>query len=227
MEHVIEEQYVWQLPVRVYHWINGLCVTFLFITGLYIASPVLSPAIGEAVWYHKMAWFRYVHFGSAFIFLANFIFRLYWALFGDDKYGRFAGFKPWSPVWWGQPFKEQLKSYLFIKKEEPNYCGHNPVAALTHFLFIFCGSVFMILTGLAMYGENNPGGFTDTLFGWVVLIFGSSQSMHTIHHVVAWVFPVYLVLHLYAVIRHDIVDRSSITSSIITGYKHKVEECPE
>ncbi|MCH7613764.1 MAG: Ni/Fe-hydrogenase, b-type cytochrome subunit [Candidatus Marinimicrobia bacterium] len=224
MAQSLEQQYVWRLPVRVYHWINALCVTSLFITGLYIASPILSPPIGEAVWYHQMAWFRYIHFGTAFVFIANFLFRLYWALFGDDKYGRFAGFKPWSPDWWGQPFKEQLKSYLFIKKEEPNYYGHNPLAALTHFLFVFCGTLFMMFTGLAMYGENNPGGFTDTFFGWVVLIFGSSQSMHTFHHLVAWVFPVYLILHIYAVIRHDIVNRSSVTSSIITGYKHKVEE---
>lgn len=227
MERTIEEQYVWRLPVRLYHWLNAICVTILFLTGLYIASPILSPSIGEAVWYHKMAWFRYIHFGTAFIFVANFLFRLYWALFGNDSYGRFGGFRPWRPEWWGQPFKDQLSSYLFIRKDEPRYCGHNPVAALTHFLFVFCGSLFMIFTGLAMYGENNPGGFLDTTFGWVVLILGSSQSMHTIHHLVAWLFPVYLVLHLYAVARHDIVDRSSVTSSIITGYKHGVEECPE
>jgi len=33
-------------------------------------------------------------------------------------------------------------------------------------------------------------------------------------------------MHLYAVVRHDVVDRTSVTSSIITGYKHKVEEEP-
>ncbi|MBC8403033.1 MAG: Ni/Fe-hydrogenase, b-type cytochrome subunit [Candidatus Marinimicrobia bacterium] len=227
MARLYEEQYVWRLPVRIYHWINAICITILFPTGLYIATPIFSPAVGEAVWYHQMAWIRYIHFGTAFIFLANFLFRLYWALFGKDRYARFAGFQPWKPIWWGQPFKDQLASYLFIKKDEPNYCGHNPVAALTHFLFVFCGSIFMILTGLAMYGENNVGGFTDTMFGWVVLVFGSSHQMHTIHHLVAWLFPVYLIMHLYAVVRHDIVDRSSTTSSIITGYKHRVEECPE
>ncbi|NOZ04222.1 MAG: Ni/Fe-hydrogenase, b-type cytochrome subunit [FCB group bacterium] len=227
MARIIEEQYVWRLPVRIYHWINALSIAVLFVTGIYMAFPIISPPVGEAVWYHRMAWVRYIHFGTAFIFIANFLFRLYWALFGNDRYGRFGGFKPWLPAWWGQPFKEQLASYLFLKKEEPDYCGHNPVAALTHFLFVFLGSWFMILTGLAMYGENNPGGFLDTMFGWVVLLFGSSLTMHTMHHLVAWVFPVYLILHLYAVVRHDIVNRSSITSSIITGYKNRVEECAE
>jgi len=227
MTQFYEEVYVWRLPVRIYHWINGLCLTFLFATGLYIASPLMGSPSGEAVWYHQMAWIRYIHFGFAFVFIANFLFRLYWALFGSDKYARFGGFKPWLPAWWGIPFKEQLQSYLFIKKGEPNYCGHNPVAALTNFLFVFLGTIFMIFTGLAMYSEGNPGGFLDTWFGWVMLIFGSSFSMHTMHHLVAWVFPVYLVLHLYAVVRHDILERSSVTSSIITGYKTRVEECPE
>ena len=98
MARLYEEQYVWRLPVRIYHWINAICITILFSTGLYIASPIFSPSIGEAVWYHQMAWIRYIHFGTAFVFLANFLFRLYWALFGNDRYARFAGFQRWKPI---------------------------------------------------------------------------------------------------------------------------------
>ncbi|NTW10998.1 MAG: Ni/Fe-hydrogenase, b-type cytochrome subunit, partial [Chlorobiaceae bacterium] len=98
--------------------------------------------------------------------------------------------------------------------------------ALAHFVFIFCGSSFMILSGLAMYGENNPGGFSSVLTGWMIPLFGGSYTLHFAHHLMAWIFPFYLVLHLYAVFRHDIVDRTSVTSSIVTGYKHKVEEEP-
>lgn len=227
MAQLYEEQYVWRLPVRIYHWINAICMLILFLSGLYIAWPLVSPPVGEAVWFSRMAWIKTIHFVTAFIFIANFLFRLYWGLFGHDRYGRFGGFKPWLPIWWGQPFKDQLASYLFIKKDEPNYCGHNPVAALTHFLFIFCGSIFMILTGLAMYSEINPNGWLNGMFGWIIPLFGSSMMLHTLHHLMAWLFPVYLVLHLYAVFRHDIVNRSSITSSIVTGYKTRVEECPE
>lgn len=226
MGRIIEEIYVWRWPVRIYHWLNAICITLLFVTGLYIANPVLESPVGEAVWHKNMAIWRYVHFAVAFIFVANFLFRLYWALFGKDDYGRFGGFQPWKPSWWGTSFKEQVASYLFMRSDEPNHIGHNPVAALAHFIFIFLGSWFMIFTGLAMYGENNPGGFIDTWFGWVVLLFGSSHAMHNMHHLGAWIFPFYLVMHLYAVTRHDVVDRTSVTSSIITGYKHKVEESP-
>ncbi len=226
MGRIIAELYVWKLPVRMYHWINAICIAVLLLSGFYIASPYLNPPIGEAVWFKQMSIFRFLHFAAAFIFIANYLFRMYWALFGHDKYARFAGFRPWSPKWWGKPFREQMSSYLFLRKDEPSYIGHNPVAAMSYFIFIFVGSLFMIVTGLAMYGENNPGGFTDTWFGWVIPLFGSSYNLHIVHHSVAWIFPFYLILHLYAVFRHDIVDRTSVTSSIITGYKHKVEDEP-
>lgn len=224
MGRLIEEIYVWRLPVRVYHWVNALCIVALMVTGLYIASPVLNPPLGEAVWQHNFVMWRYVHYCVAFIFIGNFLYRLYYALLSDDQYAKFGGFRPWSPKWWGAPFKEQVASYLFLRKDEPNYVGHNPVAALAHFIFIFCGSSFMILTGMAMYGENRPGGFTDAVFGWLLPLFGSSYNLHFAHHVVAWIFPFYVIVHLYAVFRHDVVDRTSVTSSIITGYKHKVED---
>ena len=110
------------------------------------------------------------------------------------------------------------------RKEEPNYSGHNPVAALSYFLFVFCGSFFMIITGLAMYSENNPGGFTDTFFGWVMPVFGSTEQLHNIHHLVAWIFPVFFILHFYAILRHDFVDYTSVMSSMVTGYKRNVKE---
>jgi Ni/Fe-hydrogenase 1 B-type cytochrome subunit len=224
MGRIIEEIYVWRLPVRFYHWVNALCIVALLVTGLYIASPVLNPPLGEAVWQHNFVMWRYVHYAVAFAFTGNFLYRLYYALLSDDKYAKFGGFRPWSPQWWGAPFKEQIASYLFLRKDEPNYVGHNPVAALAHFIFIFCGSTFMIMTGLAMYGENNPGGFAERVFGWLLPVFGSSYNLHYIHHAAAWLFPFYVIVHLYAVFRHDIVDRTSVTSSIITGYKNKVED---
>lgn len=225
MGRLIEEIYVWRLPVRVYHWLNALSTLALFLTGMYIAGPVLSAPKGEATVNHSMAWFRYIHFVVGAVFIGNFIFRMYYALLAkDDKYARFAGFRPWSPEWWGTPFKEQVASYLFLRHDEPNYVGHNPVAALAHFIFIFCGSSFMIMTGIAMYGENHPGGISETLFGWLLPLFGGSYALHFAHHLVAWIFPTYVIFHLYAVFRHDIVDRTSVTSSIITGYKHKVED---
>ena len=38
----LREVYVWELPVRIYHWLNALCIVILCITGFIIADP---PAI--------------------------------------------------------------------------------------------------------------------------------------------------------------------------------------
>ena len=38
----LREVYVWELPVRIYHWLNALCIVILCITGFIIAYP---PAI--------------------------------------------------------------------------------------------------------------------------------------------------------------------------------------
>ncbi len=231
MENSVKERYVWRLPVRIYHWVNAILVVFLFSTGLYIASPLfVAPQGGEATWYHGMAWIRYIHLSSAYLFIANFMFRMYWALLGNDRYAKFGGyariigFQPWRIKWWGKPFKEQMASYLFLSDKEPHYMGHNPVASMTYFLFVLCGSMIMIITGLALASENNPEGLLAALFGWVIPLVGSSYSLHTIHHLAAWLMPIFFIPHLYAVVRHDVVDRTSVTSSMITGYKVELEE---
>jgi len=43
-EHYFRRAYVWQVPVRLTHWVNALCISVLFLTGLYIASPILAPS---------------------------------------------------------------------------------------------------------------------------------------------------------------------------------------
>ncbi|MGQ9496500.1 MAG: hypothetical protein ACUVRY_09680 [Thermoanaerobaculaceae bacterium] len=47
-----------------------------FLTGLYIASPVLAPA-GGAYNNFVMAGVRRIHFTAAFLFLVNFLWRIY------------------------------------------------------------------------------------------------------------------------------------------------------
>ena len=41
-ENYFRRAYIWQLPVRITHWVNALCITTLFLTGLYIGRPILT-----------------------------------------------------------------------------------------------------------------------------------------------------------------------------------------
>lgn len=215
------EKYVWELPVRVYHWISAVAITVLFLTGLFIAFPFFRAKVDVASQAYLMGWVKTIHFTAAYILLINFLARLYWALVGNS-YAKFGGFHPWRLKWWNSPFKQMIKSYLFLRKDEPEYLGHNPLAALIHFLFIFCGTFFMVLSGFAIYSQINPGGFWDTLTGWMIPLFGGESGLRLAHHLVAWAFVTYFIMHIYAVIRHDTVNRSSMISSIVTGFKHRL-----
>src|SRR5689334_25267217 len=76
-------KYVWQLPVRVTHWVNGLAIFVLFFTGLFIASPVLTPQ-GEAYRHFWMGRWRELHLLFGFILMLASVTRVYWFFTGNN-----------------------------------------------------------------------------------------------------------------------------------------------
>jgi NADH ubiquinone oxidoreductase, 20 Kd subunit/Prokaryotic cytochrome b561 len=76
--------YVWQLPVRFYHWLNAFCVAVLCATGFLIGHPTAMTYSSEA---YQQYWFgtvRFLHFSAAFIFFFNYLFRVYWGFAGAE-----------------------------------------------------------------------------------------------------------------------------------------------
>ena len=85
--------YVWELPVRFFHWINAICVVLLCITGYIIGDPPVISSSKEA---YQQYWFgtvRFIHFVTAFVFFFNFLFRIYWGFVGN-RYSRWYNFIP-------------------------------------------------------------------------------------------------------------------------------------
>ena len=41
--------YIWQVPVRVTHWVTAACIVILSLTGGYIADPFLIPPGGSVM----------------------------------------------------------------------------------------------------------------------------------------------------------------------------------
>jgi len=77
-----ETKYVWELPVRLTHWIIAASIFILFATGLYIASPVAGPR-GEPYNNFFMGRVRETHFIAAYVFLFAMLVRLYWFFVGN------------------------------------------------------------------------------------------------------------------------------------------------
>ncbi len=77
--HDYQRVYVWEQPVRWFHWINATSILVLAVTGYLIAHPPALLNSGEAsfsFWFGKV---RFLHFVAGYVFVANFGFRLYWS----------------------------------------------------------------------------------------------------------------------------------------------------
>jgi Ni/Fe-hydrogenase 1 B-type cytochrome subunit len=214
-----EAVYVYEAPVRLWHWINAFAILTLAATGYLIASPLPSVP-GEASDNFLMGYIRYVHFAAGYILIIGFLLRFYWAFVGNHHASQMFVPRVWSGQWWAEVWHE-IKWYAFFAGEPKKYIGHNPLAVLTmHIMFVW-GTIFMIITGLALYGEGaGMGSWQYTWFSsWVIPLFGNSQDLHTFHHLGMWFIICFVIIHVYVAVREDIMSRQSIVSSMISGWR--------
>ena len=216
---LVKAIYVYEAPLRLWHWINALAITVLAITGYLIAHPLPSPP-GEASDHFMMGYIRFSHFTAAYLFAIGFLGRIYWAFVGNVHARQLFILPIFNAAWWGEVIYE-LKWYLFLVKEPKKYVGHNPMAQLMMFLFFTVGAVYMICTGFALYGEGlGLGSWASIMFGWVIsLVGGNSQQVHSWHHMGLWVTTIFVIIHVYAAIREDIMSRQSLISTMISGWR--------
>lgn len=211
--------YVYEAPLRIWHWINALAIVVLCITGYFIGSP-LPTVPGEASDNFVMGYIRFAHFSAAYIFVIGFLGRIYWALVGNE-HAKQIFFPPiFSREFWNGVMHE-TRWYLMMEKEPRKYTGHNPMAVVFMHVMLVWGSIFMIVTGMALYGEGaGYDSWQYTLFSsWVIPLFGQSQDVHTFHHLMMWVIIIFVMMHIYVAIREDIMSRQSLVSTMISGWR--------
>ena len=213
--------YVWEVPVRIWHWTMALCMLVLWVTGYLIASPLPSVP-GEASENFLMGYIRFAHFSAAYIFTVMFLMRIYWAIVGN-KYAREIFLVPLSMLtaaWW-RGFFRVVRHYLFILPKADQHIGHNQLAMVAMFAMYVLGSLFMIFTGFALYGEGlGRESWAFKLFSsWVIPLFGQSQDVHTWHHMCAWYLFWFTMVHLYFAVREDLTSGLTVIGSIINGWR--------
>lgn len=216
---LVKAVYVYEAPLRLWHWINALAITVLAITGYLIANP-LPTMPGEASDHYVMGTIRFLHFSAAYIFAIGFLGRIYWAFVGNHHARQIFILPITNASWWAEIVHE-IKWYLFLVKEPKKYVGHNPLAQLMMFLFFTVGAVYMICTGFALYGEGlGIDSWAYALFGWVIsAVGGNSQQVHSWHHMGLWVTLIFVIVHVYAAIREDIMSRQSLISTMVSGWR--------
>ena len=214
----IRSVYVYEAPVRLWHWINALSITVLCVTGYFIGQPLPTVA-GEASAHYVMGYIRFAHFAAGYIMAVGLVARAYWALVGNHHAKELFWVPMFQKAYWREVFN-MLRWYLFLIPKPNQYVGHNPLARFAMFGFYLMLSIFMIVTGFALYGEGSQmGSWQERLFGWVIPLMGQSQDVHTWHRLGMWGIVVFVMLHIYAAIREDIMGRQSIVSTMISGHR--------
>ena len=212
--------YIWERPVRLYHWATAACIVVLASTGLLIGHPVAILTSGDA---SASQWFgtvRFLHFSAAFVAIFAFVIRVYW-MFAGNRYARWSNFLPITPKLFTAQFRqvrEVVKVDLLQIRKEPLYVkGHNAAAAWTYTLF-FALTAFQAATGLGLYAPMSHW-WLPQLFTWVVPLMGGDANVRLWHHLAAWVFILFVFIHLYLSAYHDYVEGQGELSSMVSGAK--------
>ena len=206
--------YLWEWPIRAMHWTAAASLVVLVVTGLYIGKPYFMTG-GEASDHFLMGWVRFLHFAAAALLVMTAIVRIYW-LFMGNRYERLPALFPVRPRDWANLVR-MVKFYLMIKPEQaPHYLGHHPLQQLSYTMIYGLAAV-MAITGFALYGQSNPGGFIYGATNWIGALFGGMPVVRFIHHVGTWGFLIFIPIHVYLAIRADLLERTGVMSSIVSG----------
>ncbi len=218
--------YVYEAPVRLWHWINAAAILVLALTGFFIGRP-LPTMPGEASANFLMGYIRFTHFTAGYILAIGFLFRFYWSFVGNFHAKQLFRLPLNDPEWRKEVLFE-LRWYLFLEKRPKKYVGHNPLAQVAMFIFMTLGLTFMIVTGFALYAEGSQrGSWQDMLFGWVIPLVGQSYDVHTLHRLGMWFILTFIIIHIYVAIREDIMSRQSIVSTMISGDRTFKDDDPD
>jgi Ni/Fe-hydrogenase b-type cytochrome subunit len=206
---------LWNWPIRTMHWLAALSILTLCVTGLYIGRPYFLTS-GDTSSHFLMGWMRFIHFLAAGVLVATGVVRIYW-LFAGNRFERWRALFPVSGKDWKNLVK-QVKFYLLIKPEKaPHYLGHNPLQQFAY-TGLYLVALVSVVTGFALYGQSNPGGLFYRLFNWISL-FGGMSFVRFVHHILTWVYLIFLPIHIYLAVRADLLERTGAISSVISGGK--------
>lgn len=212
--------YVWDLPLRLMHWVIALSLFVLAATGYAIGRPFISVP-GEAGDRFVMGTMKAVHFYAALAFTLAVLSRLWWMFAGN----RWASWRQLVPTTASRVrrFVETLRFYTFLRVDAPAEIGHNPVAGVAY-LAVYALCLVEIATGLALYGASADLDSPVRGFAGIATLLGGLQVTRWIHHVVMWLLLGFFVHHLASSILVSSFEGNGLMGSIFSGTKFVARE---
>ena len=228
-----QEYKVWDLPTRVFHWINFITIISLIFIGLIM---LFKKELGITSIEAKVG-LKELHVIFGYAFVLNFTWRIIWGFIGN-KYAQ------WKQLIPHKGFKDELRSYISSARngEALQYAGHNPMGRLA-IIFIFLLMTTMAITGLVRAGTDiyyppfgslvadyiaapgtDPGSIqpyvsTGTDEEKVKILKTFKDPFGTIHIYTSYVLMFMIVLHIFFVVRAEIREGGSLITAMFTGKK--------
>lgn len=228
----------WDLPTRVFHWVNFLCVVLLSMLGLIMLN---KGAIGISGTEASIG-LKTVHVIVGYVFAANLLLRIAWGLTGSR-------YSDWSKVLPGKNFKQELDSYkASIRAGKPQtFIGHNPKGRLSVLVFMLLLIIMMITGGVragtdiyypplggaartyvaaegVAISQIQPYDKTGTDPGKWDRLQAIKKPFGTIHVYTAYVIWLLILVHVTAVIRAESTGSGTLVSAMFSGRKHLPRE---
>ena len=183
--------YVWELPVRVSHWLVVLCVTVLSVTGCYMHYPFLIAYSKQA---YLMGTMRFIHVVTAFVFIAAILMRVYW-FFKGNEWSRWRAFVPLRRQQW-RGMRSMVSYYSFFRKDLAHQVGHNALAGATYTV-MFVLMFIEILTGLALFSMTLGNRLLSALIDWLPRLI-DIQYLRLTHFCIMFAFFMFVIHHVYS-----------------------------
>jgi len=233
-DHNINIYKAWDLPARLFHWINFLCIIFLSIFGLIMLNKGAIGISGS----EAGIGLKTVHVLLGYVFATNLIVRIILGFTG----GRYSRWKTLLP---GKNFKKELKSYkASLATDKPQtFVGHNPKGRLSVLVMLLLLTI-MMFTGLIRAATDiyyPPFGYmaashvaaegvspsqimpydkTGTDPAKLEQLQAFKGPFGQIHVYGAYVLWLLILVHLIAVIGAERRGHGTLVSAMFSGKKH-------
>lgn len=212
--------YVFQLPVRIWHWTIVCCIFALIVTGILIANPPSSSMSGDATYILTYGKLIRAHYTAGLILCAVTLWRICFAFWGNSVSRQIFIPHVWEKRWWIGVWNA-IKWYLFIDKKVDIGMGHNPLAQAAMFV-VTLTIIFMCLSGLGIYQAKGYSDFFK-IFGFMenlaYALGGNGFDLVHWHAMGMIIIVAFIIVHFYMVVREDIMGRTTIISTMVSGIR--------
>jgi len=140
----IKIYHVWDLPVRLFHWVNFLSVISLLFMGFIM---LYKKELGITSLDAKIT-LKQVHVIIGYVFVVNLLTRFAWGFIGN-RYARWSAFLPYRGG-----LSDARRYANALRQGQPQaYLGHNPLGRLA-VAFLLLLMTTMAVTGLVRAGTD-------------------------------------------------------------------------